>query len=994
MSADEQAQKSERCPSEINNKSGWLFRTRAQMTLGEKREAKIHFGLHNAMKNVIQRVPRFDGVQFARTEPEYPVPGVGRADLVLFDHRGTPWLTIETKAAIKAGDPFSYKVIGQAIKYASALGSYYFATCDGRTLVLFDNREEGVPFWERKRVPPFDLSGKDLETVAESLLDTIVKLEEGTLKWSALDDAFVVRLKYLHNRLVPNVLKSLKAKIRESRDFRGRYEDWLKVQGFELEEDSNERTAIEAAYLLINKVLFYKVLETIYDLPKLRQVEKESEVVRALSSCFNTVKRIDYEAIYEQSIFDEISFAKESTEIVNDFLEEAAGYDLSKIESDVLGRIYEGLIPEDERRILGQYYTPPPICDLLVNMCVQNENDIVLDPGCGSGGFLIKAYYRLLRLKGKSVIDEKTHREILGQLFGIDISHFPAHISVINLALRHLSPANDKINILAWDFFKTSPEQETLMPVEWESIDEKKSFKKGVPQVDAVVCNPPYTRQDEIGSEKYRKSIRKVALAIAYKKSLDISKEAGIYAYFFTHSSHFLKEDGLMGYIVSNSWMDVRFGVALQEYFLDNFLIHSITEFDRRAFAEAAINTVNIVLKKSTGERKKTARDENVVKFVRVKKTLSTEEIVSRIEEVDKSYEKDDMKVTLIRQGDLHDDHKWLKFLRAPPIYFDLLNHPQIAPLSKLADVNVGIITYANQFFILKKKEARDTGIERRYLRPIATSPRSVKFLDLRPDDVSELLFYANEPKTGMRGSKAMGYIQWGESAKVEITRGAKRGFVRGYNNIPSFKDKPMWYSVGERNHAPILLPRLMWNRLFAIRNDCGCLANDRFYEIRPKDEKHVSLILGFLNSILGKMCMEACGRTTLGEGGLELMKYELDNFPAPNFESLTSGQRKMVIDGEKRLEGAVRSNDDAKIALAQDVLDSAVFEALDLGNRQKEAVGQAFEYLRDLRRGRVEVEVLVEHPEKGKPRPREQRQKNVTDFESRSRTLDEFGGS
>src|SRR2546425_2631187 len=158
------------------------------MPLGEDREAVIHFNLHRAISNVISRTPRFDGIHFERTEAEMAVPGAGRADLVLFDREDVPWLTIETKAATKTGDPFSEKVIAQALRYAAALGSYYFATCDGRTFVLFDNKEKGVPFWERKRLPPYDISGKDLEAFSERLLRDIAQLERGVRRWSALDE--------------------------------------------------------------------------------------------------------------------------------------------------------------------------------------------------------------------------------------------------------------------------------------------------------------------------------------------------------------------------------------------------------------------------------------------------------------------------------------------------------------------------------------------------------------------------------------------------------------------------------------------------------------------------------------------------------------------------------------------------------------------------------------------------------------------------------------
>ena len=122
---------------------------------------------------------------------------------------------------------------------------------------------------------------------------------------------------------------------------------------------------------------------------------------------------------------------------LNDFIEEIGTYNLAKIQSDILGRVYEELIPDVERHRLGQYYTPPPIVELIVEMCVKSPTDKVLDPGCGSGGFLVKAYHKLKDLKKKENPfreDAELHKELLNQVYGIDINPFPAQLSSINLS--------------------------------------------------------------------------------------------------------------------------------------------------------------------------------------------------------------------------------------------------------------------------------------------------------------------------------------------------------------------------------------------------------------------------------------------------------------------------------------------------------------------------------------------------------------------------------
>jgi methylase of polypeptide subunit release factors len=86
---------------------------------------------------------------------------------------------------------------------------------------------------------------------------------------------------------------------------------------------------------------------------------------------------------------------------------------------------------------------------------------------------------------------------------------------------------------------------------------------------DTIVGNPPYTRHLEIEdiqekAEGYKeKLIQKALIGPDGRKFADISKRAGIYAYFFIHGTKFLQNSGRFGFIVSNSWLDADYGKGL-----------------------------------------------------------------------------------------------------------------------------------------------------------------------------------------------------------------------------------------------------------------------------------------------------------------------------------------------------------------------------------------------------------------------------------------------
>jgi Type I restriction-modification system methyltransferase subunit len=64
----------------------------------------------------------------------------------------------------------------------------------------------------------------------------------------------------------------------------------------------------------------------------------------------------------------------------------------SEINVDVMGRVFEGLIYEERRHLLGQHYTDTKIVDLILTGVFKRDGKPgkLLDPACGSGTFLVK----------------------------------------------------------------------------------------------------------------------------------------------------------------------------------------------------------------------------------------------------------------------------------------------------------------------------------------------------------------------------------------------------------------------------------------------------------------------------------------------------------------------------------------------------------------------------------------------------------------------------
>jgi len=932
--------------------------------LASSLERNIQIELYRILQNLVAKKFTCNDIELTGVKFEPTING--RPDLVveaIDKGKKLSLLVIETKRKVpfidRKFDPYSKDVIKQASGYAVDLGAPYFATCNGIVFVLFDTFTAGVPLPQR-RLKHYKVAFD--EEFAKSILEEVCRFRAGLGKWLELDDVFLQRLRTFHDFITPFMLESLNRQLNEDLKFKEKYVAWLKSQLFEYSPKINEMIAEQFAYMLMNRITFYKTLETqLSTLPKMAKIETEDP--RAFSNRLNGLfdkvcKDVDYEAIFEpHTILDQILLPKNLVFALNDLIEELGTYDLAKIRSDVIGRVYEELIPEVERHRLGQYYTPPPIIELITELCVKSANDKVLDPACGSGGFLVKAYHKLKDLKKKEnpfADDDKLHEEILGQLYGIDINPFPAQLSSINLAVRNLKVTSRNINLVVSDFFKVKPST-GIIPNE----------------LDVVVANPPYTRQEEM---EYKDQIREEALTYSDGSKIDIGAQAGIYAYFFTHSAKFLKKSGRMGYITSNTWLDVSFGEGLKQFFLQHFRLLAIVEFDAAVFGAALVNTCVSIVEKEEDAKK---RLNNTVRFVRIKKPTDIREIVSIITSVDKNQEDEQSKVVTKVQETLQPEQRWGKYLRAPPIYFKIISSPNIIRLNSLAELKRGFVTGFNDFFILDKEKVKLWKIEPDYLKPIVSSIREIKSVSITKKDISQWVLMAHEQKEDLKNKNVLKYLEHGEEMEVSTKHGTTiaSSSIVGVNNLKTCKQRKNWYDLGTHRPPPIIAPYLMWDRVIFAHNRADALAPNTLHFVYPFVEEDTQYLLGVLNSTLTALLLEIEGRS-YGGGVLKMEAYEMATLPIINPKSISKKDRKRIESAFVMLSQAQETGDAKSEEKARAELDNVVFDALKLKESERQQVYEGLKSLRRMRLQRKEVNVLVETAEKWKPHRKPKKEK------------------
>jgi len=478
------------------------------------REAEVESKLHHYLFSVLEkRGFTIEGVRFDEPKTQYPVSG-RRADIVVLTQGKKPLLVIETKRkyekkgyykVIRNIMPTNRVVIDQALWYATYAGAPYFATTNGRVFALFTRPEKDERFsFSKHRIM---IKERDIlsEAFAEELLITLARLHRKVpVPVTPLDWSFIIVLRDFVDWLSDVVEPLIRKKLRIDEEFKTEYGKFAEEVGYK--PDAGQ-LAKEMAYVLMNKIVFYKVLERYYKelgSRKLKQISAPDAktYLNTLYSFFNKAVEVtgDFEPVFYTEIYDRIEIPDDAFvfEGINAFIEDMEHHRLEDLGSDIVGFIYEELIPAAERHALGQFYTPPAIAELITKWAVRNADDTILDPGCGSGTFLIKAYGRLLELKRYKAPTERVHKEILSQLYAFDINPFPLHLTALNLASRYIRAPSTEVNTIHSDFFRISSVQKFATPYVVKTPAGEVKREIPIPKFDAIIANPPYTRWTEI----------------------------------------------------------------------------------------------------------------------------------------------------------------------------------------------------------------------------------------------------------------------------------------------------------------------------------------------------------------------------------------------------------------------------------------------------------------------------------------------------------------
>jgi adenine-specific DNA-methyltransferase len=374
----------------------------------------------------------------------------------------------------------------------------------------------------------------------------------------------------------------------------------------------------------------------------------------------------------------------------------------------------------DLRKARGAFFTPPEIADFLAAWAISDDPEArILDPSCGDGVFLLPAASRL--------VDVGCERGSLdAQVFGVDI-HEPS----LQEAMWELEEEGLDAHLIADDFFNLATPQQLGCVL---------------PQMDAVIGNPPYIRYQEQNRDARAKAAR-ASLA----EGVRLSGLASSWAALLVHACAFLKPEGRLAMVLPAELLTVHYAEPIRRWLRHRFAAVYLVMFERLQFEDALEKVILVVARGSGGCD-----------------SFSLYELEDA-EDLPKLGAFDHFPVTPAAEG------KWTDLLL--PLHqrqlFKRVAADGFATLGTYGAPELGTVTGANSFFALTEETRLRYGLDERHLKKISPpGTRHLKGLSFTKADWNELCqagerVWLLHPDPGHRSRSLERYISCGEKLGV-----------------------------------------------------------------------------------------------------------------------------------------------------------------------------------------------------------------------------------
>ncbi|MFV0522723.1 MAG: class I SAM-dependent DNA methyltransferase [Mangrovibacterium sp.] len=237
----------------------------------------------------------------------------------------------------------------------------------------------------------------------------------------------------------------------------------------------------------------------------------------------------------------------------------------------LLENYLELLIPKDDRKVNGAFFTPTYVVDFIIKEVAPKDNDKCLDPSCGCGAFLIGLVEYYQNTFSKSI--KATIKE---NIYGSDILAYNVRRTKIILSLFGLMKGEiieeSDLKIFHQDSLKAN----------WEN------------EFEIIVGNPPYVKFQDLSDENR-------TYLINHWKSIEYGT-FNLYFAFFELGHKLLNKNGRLGYITPNNYFTSLAGLSLRQYFSKKKCVTRVVDFRHKKIFDAQTYTAITFIDKKQNE--------------------------------------------------------------------------------------------------------------------------------------------------------------------------------------------------------------------------------------------------------------------------------------------------------------------------------------------------------------------------------------------------------
>jgi len=526
-----------------------------------------------------------------------------------------------------------------------------------------------------------------------------------------------------------------------------------------------------------------------------------------------------------------------------------------------------------KKKLLGLHYTPEKIVDYIVRKTIQSYlesnsyQDIrhitLVDPACGSGLFLLKAFDLLSAVWRQHFgyfRPEDAQYILENNLYGVDIEPSAVDATKQNLLLKGRQFGVVSVNLdnsIQEGNTLSQPLSNVQMELDYTYNPESNfDWREAFPQIfeqggfDCVVGNPPYIRTQHIQSEQRQKYVKFYQTA---------SGRFDIGGLFIELANSIAKPEGRISYIVSNKLLTTHGAAQLREYILSHYTILEIIDLTDTKLFHAAILPM-ILIMKNTPSQSHSFMYASVGKIkISHNTSLSTDHLLSPIEQYCSP-----MRLDIKWNGELFRVEKFISPLPSYKQRVWTFHHPikhqllkkltdkSICPLESIAHkISVGLKTTADNVFIkpMKLDFIKQQGLEPNLIFPILESHNIHRWYC---DWQSERDLYVLYPHQEQNGKVVSVCLDNYPNAKKYLMAHQEELESRRYLSQSNRKWYEIWVhqSPSDFRYFKLITPDIAPHNCFAL-DSLQFFVNGTCFYIILKDQslEHNLIVLALLNS-------------------------------------------------------------------------------------------------------------------------------------------------